>query len=99
MVTSTTNVETEQACAQKKIDLTPKKIRKEVIDEFVENNVAEEGRKILYKVDQTNTFDNFFRINVWVKFQGEERVVPSFRIFDSFCVELAENGDIIDVSL
>ena len=73
-----------------------RQISKNMLEEFVYNNIDEETKTILYKIDQHLIKDPFFRINVWTKRTAEDRVVPTNRIAASFFVELLDNGEIID---
>ena len=74
-------------------------INKEMLREFVCNNVDEAIIKLLFKIDQRPITSDEFRINVWTKYTDEDRVVPSTKIAASFFVELLPNGEIIDRTL
>ena len=71
-------------------------ISKDMLKEFVYNNIDLSVQKIIYKIDQRLIKNPFFRINVWTKHTRDNRVVPTTRIAASFFVELLENGEIID---
>ena len=73
-----------------------KEINKEMLQEFVCNNVDEAIINLLFKIDQTSITDDEFRVNVWTKYTDKDRVVPSTKIAASFFVELLPNGEIID---
>ena len=74
-------------------------INKEMLREFVCNNVDEAIIKLLFKIDQKSITADEFRINVWTKHTDDDRVVPSTKIAASFFVELLPNGEIIDRTL
>jgi hypothetical protein len=73
-----------------------KEINKDMLREFVCNNVDDTTIKLLYRIDQNPITTDEFRINVWTKYTDEHRVVPSTKIASSFFVELLPNGEIID---
>ena len=93
---SKTECETQVKKRSKKA-VVVSEIDKDTLQEFVNNNTS--NIKNFHKIDQLNVFENFFRINVWIKRREEGRVVSSFQISDSFFVEITESGDIIDVTL
>lgn len=71
-------------------------ISKDMLEEFVYNNIDASVKKILHNIDQHLVKDPFFRINVWTKQTSDNRVVPTTRIAASFFVELLDNDEIID---
>ena len=71
-------------------------INKEMLHEFVCNNVDEAIIRLLFRIDQRPITADEFRINVWTKHTDKDRVVPSTKIASSFFVELLPNGEIID---
>ena len=71
-------------------------INKEMLREFVCNNMDDSITKKLYKIDQRSINSTEFRVNVWTQHTGKDRVVPSNKIVASFFVELLPNGEIID---
>ena len=73
-----------------------KKINKDMLAEFVCNNVDDSIIKLLHKIDQNPITSHEFRINVWTQKTDKDRVVPSTKIAASFFVELLPNGEIID---
>jgi len=75
---------------------TKKEINKEMLREFVCNNVDDTIVKLLYRIDQTPITADAFRVNAWTRHTEEDRVVPSTKIAASFFVELLPNGEIID---
>ena len=52
----------------------------------------------VHKVDRTNVFDNFWRVNVWTKELGDGMVVPTFHIAHSYFLEI-EDGVAYDRTL
>lgn len=74
-------------------------INKEMLHEFVCNNVDEAIIRLLFRIDQRPITADEFRINVWTKHTDKDRVVPSTKIAASFFVELLPNGEIIDRTL
>lgn len=73
-----------------------KEINKDMLREFVCNNVDDAIIKLLYRIDQNPITADEFRINVWTKYTEDDRIVPSTKIASSFFVELLPNGEIID---
>jgi hypothetical protein len=73
-----------------------KEINKDMLREFVCNNVDDTTIKLLFRIDQTPITADEFRINVWTKYTEGDRVVASTKIASSFFVELLPNGEIID---
>ncbi len=73
-----------------------KEINKDMLREFVCNNVDDTTIKLLFRIDQKPITADEFRINVWTKYTEGDRVVPSTKIASSFFVELLPNGEIID---
>ena len=71
---------------------------KDNLESFVLNKLPEETKDILFSIDSTNVFDNFHRINVWTMKTGNDRVVPTFNIADSFFVEVDKNDKIVDLT-
>ena len=53
----------------------------------------------IHKVDQTLVHDRCYRVNVWTKSMMADSVVPSFRIANSFYLEISSNGEIIDQTI
>ena len=73
-----------------------KKINRDMLAEFVCNNVDDSTINLLYKIDQTIITESEFRVNIWTRKTYEDRVVPTTKISASFFVELLPNGEIID---
>ena len=73
-----------------------KEINKDMLREFVCNNVDDSVTNLLYRIDQRAISSDEFRVNVWTRHTEEDRVVPSTKIAASFFVELLPNGEIID---
>ena len=73
-----------------------KEINKDMLREFVCNNIDDSTIKLLYRIDQSSITADEFRINVWTRHTEEDRIVPSTKIAASFFVELLPNDEIID---
>ena len=73
-----------------------KEINKDMLREFVCNNVDDSVTNLLYRIDQREITADEFRVNAWTRHTEEDRIVPSTKIAASFFVELLPNGEIID---
>tara|TARA_R110002049_G_scaffold215951_1_gene387353 strand:+ start:131 stop:439 length:309 start_codon:yes stop_codon:yes gene_type:complete len=73
-----------------------KEINKDMLREFVCNNIDDTTISLLHRIDQSSITADEFRINVWTKYTEDDRIVPSTKIASSFFVELLPNGEIID---
>ena len=66
------------------------------LDDFLSDKIDLEVAAKVFKISQREVMRGFFRVNVWTKDTGDETVVHSYSIVDSFYLEVSSCGEIID---
>jgi len=91
------NTVTQETKAQM-VDKKEEPSSEKAIQAFLETHLTLGDSTKIHKVDTKHVFDNFYRVNIWIKKMTHDSVVPTFCITHSFFLEI-EDGVAYDRTL